>query len=199
MRMTGIAKAEAIRLALGLGVLGVTVTGLTTVATGAFFNSTTHATPKIVAGTVSLSTTPASSAFTFSKVAPGDINYGAVTVKNTGTLESRYALEATVNGAPTNLASQLQLDGVVLPADGTCDAVGFTRGTEVVPSRAVGTGQLFGDKTQGAQNGDRLLGAGASETLCFKVTLPSETGNAFQGKSAAMTFDFYSEQTANNS
>jgi hypothetical protein len=199
MRMTGIAKAEAIRLALGLGVLGVTVTGLSTVATGAFFNSTNHMAPKIVAGTVSLSTTPASSAFTFANVAPGDVNYGAVTVKNTGTLQSRYALEATVNGAATNLASQLQLAGVVVPAGGTCDAAGFSGGSVVVAPRTVGTGQLFGNKAVGPQDGDRTLIAGASETLCFKVTLPSETGNTFQGKSAAMTFDFYSEQTANNS
>ncbi|HET7659979.1 MAG TPA: TasA family protein [Oryzihumus sp.] len=195
--MTGIAKAEAIRLALGLGVLGVTVTGLSTVATGAFFTSTNHVAPKIVAGTVSLTTTPTSAAFNVTDLAPGDIRYSTITVKNSGTLASRYSLGASVNGATPNLASQLSLAAVA--TDAPCGADAFTTGSLLFATDGpLSSKMLFGDTTRGAQAGDRPLSAGQSETLCFRASLPSDVDNKFQGKSAAMTFDFYSEQTANN-
>jgi hypothetical protein len=56
----------------------------------------------------------------------------------------------------------------------------------------------FGDPTAGAQAGDRTLAGAASEVLCFAATLPSATGNAFQGATTTATFTFSAEQTANN-
>ena len=57
---------------------------------------------------------------------------------------------------------------------------------------------VIGNPAQGAQTGDRTLNAGASETLCFNVSLPLSTGNAYQALSTTATFAFDAEQTANN-
>lgn len=56
----------------------------------------------------------------------------------------------------------------------------------------------FGDPTAGADTGDRLLAAGANETLCFQVSLPGSTGNGAQGATTATTFTFDAEQTSSN-
>jgi hypothetical protein len=42
------------------------------------------------------------------------------------------------------------------------------------------------------------LAAGASEVLCFRVSLPLSTGDTFQGANSDATFSFAAEQTANN-
>ena len=60
------------------------------------------------------------------------------------------------------------------------------------------TGVLIGDPATGADPGDRNLLAGASEVLCFNVTLPLSTGTAFQAATSTATFTFDAEQTKNN-
>ncbi len=55
-----------------------------------------------------------------------------------------------------------------------------------------------GSAVQGSQAGDRVLNASASEDLCFAVVMPSSVDNAHQGATTSATFDFISEQTANN-
>jgi hypothetical protein len=56
----------------------------------------------------------------------------------------------------------------------------------------------FGSNAQGAQAGDRTLAAGASETLCFRASLPLSSGNGYQNATTTTPFTFDSEQTANN-
>lgn len=60
------------------------------------------------------------------------------------------------------------------------------------------TGDLVGHDTQGAQAGDGVLAAGAAETLCLRVELPSSTGNAFTSATTTATLTFDAEQTDNN-
>ena len=68
-------------------------------------------------------------------------------------------------------------------------------------ARRIDSGTLaslaVGSNAQGAQAGDRVPAAVTNETLCFKVTLPLSTGNAFQDLSTTVTFTFDAEQTAN--
>jgi hypothetical protein len=59
-------------------------------------------------------------------------------------------------------------------------------------------GASFGNPAQGAQAGDRVLAGGASELLCFQVSLPLSTNNTFQGATSLATFTFDAEQTLNN-
>ena len=56
----------------------------------------------------------------------------------------------------------------------------------------------IGNPASGADAGDRVIAAASSETLCFRLTLPIGTGNAYQGATTTTTFTFDAEQTANN-
>ena len=56
----------------------------------------------------------------------------------------------------------------------------------------------FGDPQIGANPGDRGLGGGTSETLCFRVTLPVDTDVLYQSASTTARFTFSAEQIANN-
>lgn len=199
MRMTGIAKAEAIRLALGIGVLGVTVTGLTAVGTGAVFSDSKDIGANTFAtGSVHLSTNPTTAALTLSSMAPGDSVARVITVSNTGTLQHRYAVVSTTTGdQPLAQALVLTIKSGVT----TCTTGGFSAsGTELYRGW-LGTSagiKVIGDSTQGAQAGDRTLAADASEDLCAMVQLPLTTGNAVQSMTTTATLTFNAEQVANN-
>jgi len=152
-------------------------------------------------GTVDISTAPSSALVTFSGMAPGDQVTNPLTVTNAGTLALRYAVTSTTT--ENTLAAQLDMTiwDENEEADGgtTCNAtapatvlyapadLGSTGGTNVI-----------GNPAQGSQAGDRTLNAAASEVLCVKVSLPSSTGNTFQGLTSTATFAFQAEQTSNN-
>jgi hypothetical protein len=70
-------------------------------------------------------------------------------------------------------------------------------GTVVLAATAL-DGAALGNPSQGAQTGDRTLAGGASEVLCFRVSLPLSAGNTLQGATSDATFTFDAEQTANN-
>jgi Camelysin metallo-endopeptidase len=154
------------------------------------FTDTTSSTWSFTAGTIDISTNPTVfSAIT--NMMPGENATQALTVTNGGTGDLRYAMSTTATNA---LGSQLQLTIKTEDAGGGCAA--FT-GTSVLAATAL-NGAGFGSSAQGANAGDRNLAAGASEVLCFRVSLALSTGNAFQGASSAATFTFDAEQTANN-
>jgi hypothetical protein len=121
---------------------------------------------------------------------PGDTNTQKLTVTNAGTGDLRYALSTVATNA---LGNQLQL---TIRVDDGSNCATFT-GASVLPATTL-NGAGFGSSAQGFQSGDRNLTAGNSEVLCFRVSLPLSTGNAFQGVTSAATFTFDAEQTANN-
>jgi hypothetical protein len=90
------------------------------------------------------------------------------------------------------LAGQLEL--TVRTLGTSCAAFD---GTTVVTTGAL-SGAAIGSNAQGSQAGDRTLAGGASETLCFRATLPTSTDDTFQNTSTRVTFTFDAEQTANN-
>jgi len=149
-------------------------------------------------GTVDISTAPSSALVTFSGMAPGDQVTNPITVTNAGTLQLRYA--ATSTTTENTLAAQLDL--TIKSGVTTCSNAGFgVDGSVVYATGDLGstTGvNVIGNPAQGSQAGDRTLNASANEVLCFNVSLPSSTGNAFQGLSTTATFAFQAEQTANN-
>jgi len=149
-------------------------------------------------GTVDISTAPSSALVTFSGMAPGDQVTNPLTVTNAGTLALRYAVTSTTT--ENTLAAQLDL--TIKSGVTTCTNGGFgTDGTVVYATGDLGstTGvNVIGNPAQGAQAGDRTLAASAGETLCFNVSLPSSTGNTYQGLTTTATFAFQAEQTANN-
>ena len=135
---------------------------------------------------------------TTSNLIPGDTVTDDVVVENDGSSQLRYAVSAsTTNPDTKDLRSQLTLTVKGVDVDGiTC---GSFDGTSILAATVLGaTTTILGSPTQGAQAGDRNLAAAANETLCFRVTLPSGTGNAFQSATAVTTFTFDAEQTSSN-
>jgi hypothetical protein len=138
-------------------------------------------------GTISLVAGPATT-FGASGMMPGDTGVQTVTVLNDGTGELRYAMTSTETD-PDGLLAQMTVEIFA----GACPAAG-------VPLYS-GTfaGASLGDATQGSHAGDRVVAAGATDSLCFAWELPFlTTGNAFQDASGSAVFDFLGEQTDNN-
>lgn len=194
-------RAERSRLILGLVALGVSVVGFTTVVTGAYFTDTQNVTDNTFStGSVDLSATPATTVVSFGNMAPGDTVTAPLTVNNAGSLQYRYSMLSTVTATTPDLAAQL--DFTVKTGVTTCTTAGFAAtGSAVYGPNDLGSTagtKIFGDAAQGAQVGDRVLNAGASEVLCLQVSLPSGTDNTYQSKSTTATFRFDAEQVVNN-
>jgi hypothetical protein len=111
---------------------------------------------------------------------PGDVRYAALTVANAGTLPFTYAMATSAtNTDGKNLRDQLTVEVRLVANTAACNATGFTAsGTTLTPSGAL----------SGAAIAGRSLAASASEVACFKVTLPSSAGDAYQGATTSATF-----------
>lgn len=153
-----------------------------------------------VRGTGDVSTTPNTSLVTFSNM-PGDSVVDDITVTNNGSLEVRYAVTSTTT--ENTLAAQLDLtiwdEAEEGDAETTCNTtppVTVLYGPAELGST---TGVIIiGNPAPGFQAGDRTLAAGASDVLCFLVSLPLSAGDSFQGLTTTPTFEFAAEQTTNN-
>ncbi len=138
---------------------------------------------------------------TAANMMPGDSVTDDVAVENDGTATLRYSMStASTNADTKGLRDVLTLTvkTIDVTTPGTpCD--NFDGTTTVLAATVLGASTAkFGDVTPGAQVGDRPLNAAANETLCFRVSLPSGTGNAYQSATTTTTFTFDAEQTANN-
>ena len=194
-------RGDHSRLVLSLVALGVSVVGLTSVVTGAFFTDQVDVNGNVfTTGSVDLSASPATAVVTASNMAPGDTVTAPLTVNNAGTLAYRYSLLSTVTASTPDLAAQL--DFTVKVGVTTCTTAGFAAtGTVLYGPSDLGstTGtKIFGDAATGGQTGDRTLSASSSEVLCLQVSLPSATGNTYQTKTTTATLRFDAEQTVNN-
>jgi spore coat-associated protein N len=184
-----------------LAVAGLAVVSMSAGAASlAQFTSTAAAaTNTFSAGSVVIGTTPTSTLVSFANMAPGDVVTAPITVSNTGTLALRYALSSVSTNTDTKgLKDQLVLSiksGVTTCTNAAFAATGTSVYTGDLDSTA---GKLAGDSATGSQAGDRNLAASTNEILCFNVSLPLATGNAFQGAATTATFTFDAEQTANN-
>jgi spore coat-associated protein N len=172
----------------------VALLGLTTISLGAgmfslaIFTDTDSSTGSFTAGTIDIESSP-SVAFSVTSMVPGDAETAALTIDNDGTADLRYAMSSV---ASNTLGDTLTL---TVREEGT-DCATFD-GALVVATTVL-DGAAIGNPAQGAQGGDREIEALASEVLCFRVELPSGTGNALQGASSAVTFTFDAEQVDNN-
>jgi predicted ribosomally synthesized peptide with SipW-like signal peptide len=131
---------------------------------------------------------------------PGDSVTDDVVVENDGTAQLRYAISTSstnADGLGLRDALTLEVRTIDATAPGTpCDNFD---GTSLLAATALGASAAgVGDPAAGADTGDRTLNAAASETLCFRVSLPSSTPQTYQGASTTTTFTFSAEQTANN-
>jgi predicted ribosomally synthesized peptide with SipW-like signal peptide len=131
---------------------------------------------------------------------PGDTITDDVVVENDGTAQLRWAM-TTASTNPDGKALRDALTLTVKTIDVVTPLVPCDNfdGTTVLASTVLGASSAaIGNPAPGDQGADRVLNAGANETLCFRVTLPSGTGNAYQGATTTTTFMFDAEQTASN-
>ncbi len=152
----------------------------------ALFTDTAATSGSFTTGTIDINTSTAT-LFTVGNMMPGDTQTATLTVSNGGTAQLRYAMTSATTGSAV-LAGQLTL--AIRP--GTCPSVAAT-----IYSATLGAA-AFGNPAPLAQAGDRTLNAGASEDLCFSVSLPSASTSTYAGLTATQTFTFSAEQTANN-
>jgi predicted ribosomally synthesized peptide with SipW-like signal peptide len=131
---------------------------------------------------------------------PGDTVTDDVVVENDGSVQLRYALStSSTNADGKSLRDVLTLTVKGLDVTTPASPCNDFDGASVLTATVLGaSGAGFGNPAVGAQAGDRTLNAAANETLCFRVTLPAGTGNAYQGATTTTTFTFDAEQTANN-
>lgn len=183
--------------------LAMTIAALAAVTTSALFTETDSVgSNSFSTGSVDLSTNPTTQiVYAANDMAPGDSETGNVTVSNDGSLEYRYSVTSTTT--EDTLAAQLDMtiwaEADETTVDQTCDATAPT--TTIYAPNDLGstTGvDVVGDSTQGNQTGDRTLTSLDSELLCFRVELPSSTGNTYESLTTDATFAFNAEQTANN-
>ena len=173
-------------LVLGVGVVSFVITESLAV----FTDQETNDANTFSTGTIAIDDSPDSAFITFSTMAPGDSVIQQLTIQNNGTLEFRYAMTTSATNVDTkNLRDQLDLTVRTKTAN-PCSSEDGAAGV-------LATG-AFGNPAQGADDGDRVLAASASEDLCFKVELPLSTPDSFQNASTVATFTFDAEQTANN-
>ena len=159
-----------------------------------FTHQEVNAANTFTTGDVSIDDGPDSAFFTFSGMMPGDSTIQPLTITNSGSTEFRYAMTTAADNADSKaLRDQLTLTIRVKTANPCSSQDGA-----VLYSPAVLSAGLFGSSAQGADAGDRVLAASASEVLCFRAELPLATGNAFQNASTTVTFTFDAEQTSNN-
>lgn len=153
-------------------------------------------------GSIDISTTPSTAAFNVSLL-PGESITDDIVVTNGATSSQfRYA----VTGAATDpdadgfvLKDQLVLVIKTIDATTPVSPCSDFDGTQLYTGDLDGTaGVIIGSTAQGAQAGDRVLAGNTSETLCFRVTLPSSTPNDFDNHTTVATYTFDAEQTSNN-
>jgi hypothetical protein len=134
---------------------------------------------------------------------PGDVVTGWVDVENSGSNELRYSLSAASAGVsgPHGGLLHVVLVVEVRTIDTRTPLVKCDDfdGTVLQSAEVLGVSNvMFGSLSPTDGRGDRILAAGARETLCVRVTLPVATGDAYQGATAVTTFTFDAEQTKGN-
>jgi len=157
----------------------------------ALFTDTDSSTWSFTTGSIDIESNPAVLT-AITDMMPGDVAADSLTITNAGTADLRYAMTTTATNA---LGDELDVEVRGEDVDGACDDFD---GAVVVAAGTPLDGAGFGSSVQGAQAGDRVLVGGASEVLCFQVSLPLTTLDAFQGVTSDATFNFLAEQTANN-
>lgn len=167
----------ALGTVLGLGAMGTMAawTDQSTATSGTFSTGTIDL--KLGSPTP-VDTDPAEFTTTFkmSNMAPGDSKNATLMVTNVGSLRFGYSMQTTATNdgaAADQLGAAMQLR---VYASQTCS------GSELNAPLKL-SGSAFAEQP-------RLLDAGASEWLCFRVTLPADANTALQDKQTVGTVTF---------
>ncbi|MDE3088139.1 MAG: hypothetical protein KGJ80_01980 [Chloroflexota bacterium] len=177
-------------------VLSVRLSSVTTTVAGSQLVAPGLSVKAPAEGTLRIATSHTSAFLSFDRMVPGDRVTAPITVRNDGTRDLRYAVTSiATNDDGKGLMNQLQL--TIKSSVTTCNNAGFKHDGVILygdaPLGSIADLDVVGNPALGQQAGDRTLRASASETLCFSVTLPLKTPNAFAGAATAATFNFVAE------
>ena len=175
-RINGLGQRLPVLLVTALAVLSI---GAGAMSFAAFTDDAAVTTNGFTTGTVELTTSPTTALFNVSAILPGYTSTASLTVTNSGTANVEYTMSTTATNADSlNLRDQLTL--VVKTKDSDTAGCANFNGTQL----------YSGSLASGAISTARALNASANEVLCFRVTLPSATGNEYQGAATTATFTF---------
>jgi hypothetical protein len=165
------------------------------IGSGADFTSAT-ANPSNTFSTGTLSQTNSKNGaaiLTASNMKPGDSATGSVTITNTGSIAGTFSL------SKSNLTDPVTGTGGVKLSDQLDLKIEDTTGNPATPPvvysgklSAMGTIALDYDPSTGTQ--DPFAASGGARTYKFTVTLPSSTGNSYQGTSTSVEYDWTATQ-----
>ena len=222
------------RLGATAAIFALAGLGITSLTTSALFTDRETTAGDLLTGTVDVALdgtqTDASKTFedAIGGMAPGDSVVKQITVKNSGSLQLRYAVsydvaepESATAGLPTlgtddaadvgtgNLADYLALEvfptttAACEPTPNTVDDTLADVGLADAGSGPLdGFTPILGDATTAGFDHGRLLdagsGSGSSETLCVRVTLDAHAGNALQATGTRIALRFDAVQVVNN-
>ena len=182
-------RNKKVRLVLSLGLLS----GAVWAGTFATFTDSGTATSTFTAGTVDLlvgaevDDAYAFSSIEMSNMKPGDVKYAPLTIANNGTLGFAYTMATGVtNTDGKGLGGQLTLGIKKVASEVACDSAGYLASLDTMTAEAA--------LSAGAV-ASRSLAAAASEVACFRVELPSGSGDTFQGATTTATFTFSATQS----
>ena len=180
-------RERRFRLVASVGIVGLSLVGVTTLATGALFTDQSTLPGAITAGTVDVTSSgdldvPITLNGGF---APGDSITRAVTVTNSGSVDQSYDVDSAAAAANVGdtLQTVLQVQAEYLA---TCTPATVFAGPAAV--LLDGASLVTG----------RALGATASDTLCVRISFPDggATDNTLQGDDATVTLTFDAVQRA---
>jgi spore coat-associated protein N len=170
-----------------LGALAVVLAAVgITVGSGANFTASAANPGNVFAtGSLTIANSPSAALFNATALKPGDVNTGTVDIENTGTLAGTFQLATANSSGDTSLLGQL--DVVV----GDCGAWSAGSPPSCASPSTVYSGKV--DALTGSSLG--TYAAAAKRRYKFTVTLPSNTDNSFQGKSAQVDFAWSAVQS----
>lgn len=189
---------RSLRLVASVMVIITSVSFLTVTSLALFTDLESLGGNSFNTATVIIDGSPSSTVFNVPDLGPGEEVVREFTVANTGSAQLRYAL--TSQTTEDVLASELLLTvraGVTSCTTSDWDASGSQLYQGPLGDSTTSGGlPILGDAATGADAGDRVLNAAASEPLCLHVVLPAAA--TAQNTTTTATFNFLAEQTANN-
>ena len=176
------------RAALSLGVV------MAVGATGTFAywtDSVTVSGTTFTAGTIDLQVNGANSfsgytSLSLASMVPGNTVAGTLVIKNNGTAPMKYTATSTTTSASATLSGAMAVT-VTGASTVTGSSPSSTCGGTTLPGAAT---TLGGSGGAALLSTGRQLAAGASETICIQVGLPSTAASSLQGATSDVTFTF---------
>ena len=131
-------------------------------------------------------------------LAPGDLRRGSLEVINDGSIDLRFSVSSTEATEPSaqSLAPWLEWRFDWSPDDQSCNSrTASAAGSTPIPGSRLADGTaVAGDRSTGADPGDRVLAPGERDVLCIEMNFALDAPNDVQAATISQEFAFDAEQ-----